>query len=367
MSSTAKKKVSKRLIKKLYTQPELVIGQVNLVYTTEDQLSISRIKKQKKFLYQIKDEVITQQSEIDRINKLVIPPAWEKVRINNLENGHLQAVGRDEKSRKQYRYHPIWNKIRNQTKFYRMSQFGEVLPSLRERVDKDLRQKKWDKTKVMALVVKLLEETHIRIGNLQYAKRNKTYGLSTLRKKHINLNGNKLKFEFIGKKGKEHKITLRNKKLVKLIDQCREIPGWELFKFYDQDGETQTVDSTMINEYIHDLTGASFTAKDFRTWSATIIFFESIKELGPAIDENEAKKNVLAAYDETAAALGNTRNVTRNYYVHPAVVDAYYTKNLNKIFSRFENSAEQSSNFSTSEKAVLSIIKNFNPFELVDN
>ncbi|WP_455170645.1 DNA topoisomerase IB, partial [Aegicerativicinus sediminis] len=270
---------------------------------------------------------------------------------------------RDEKKRKQYRYHPIWNKIRNQTKFYRMSEFGLILPALREAVERDLRQKNWGREKVLALVVKLLEETHIRIGNQQYAKRNKTYGLSTLRKKHVNLNGTKIRFEFVGKKGKEHKITLRNKKLVRLINKSQEIPGWELFKYYDEEGERRSVDSSMINAYIQQLAGASFTAKDFRTWAATIIFFETLMEMGPSEDESVSKKNVLSAYDVAAKSLGNTRNVTRNYYVHPAVVSSYYNDRMFKVFSRVEKDEKEFPNFSLSEQAVLKIIKDFDPFQ----
>ena len=367
MGSKTKPKYSKRLIKKLFSEPELAVEKINLVYTTERQLSIERVKIKKSFQYRKKNIIIEEPELIERIKGLVIPPAWQKVRISHLDNSHLQATGRDEKSRKQYRYHPVWNKIRNQTKFYRMSEFGLVLPKLREGVEKDLRQRNWSKTKVLALVVKLLEETHIRIGNQQYAKRNKTYGLSTLRKRHVNLNGNKIRFEFIGKKGKEHKITLRNKKLVRLINKSQEIPGWELFKYYDEAGERRSIDSSMINSYIQELAGSTFTAKDFRTWAATIIFFETLMELGPADDLSIQKKNVLSAFDVAAKSLGNTRNVTRNYYVHPAVVSSYYNSKMFKVYNRVEKADKHIPNFTLSEQAVLKLIKDFDPFQLEED
>lgn len=191
----------------------------------------------------------SKSNDLQRIESLVIPPAWEDVQISILANGHLQATGRDAKARKQYRYHAIWNKIKNQTKFFKMTEFGQALPKIRSQVEKDIILKTWTKKKVLALVIKLMEETHIRIGNRYYAKKNKTYGLTTLRNKHVHLYKNKLQFQFVGKKGKEHKITLRNKKLIQLVIKCEEIPGWELFQFYDENGEKHHVDSTMINEY----------------------------------------------------------------------------------------------------------------------
>ena len=218
---------------------------------------------------------------------MVIPPNWKNVRICHLENGHLQVIGFDDKNRKQYLYHPSWSKIRNQTKFFKMAAFGKVLPKIRRQVDQDLDLPGMTKRKVLALIIRLMEETHIRIGNEYYARNNKTYGLSTLRTRHVKTYGNKLKFDFVGKKGKEHSVTLENKKLVKLVNQCEELPGWELFKYYDESGNKQIIDSGMINEYIQEISGSLFSAKDFRTWSATKIFFETLKELGYTAKEKE--------------------------------------------------------------------------------
>lgn len=293
---------------------------------------------------------------------MVIPPAWQEVRITHLENGHLQAIGKDEKKRKQYRYHSLWTKVRNQTKFYRMFFFGEVLPKIRRQVEKDMKLKGWPRRKVLALVVKLMEETHIRIGNQQYARRNKSYGLTTLRKKHVDVYKDKLRFHFTGKKGKEHKITLRNKKLINLVNRCEEIPGWELFKFYDKNGEKQVIDSEMVNDYIKEISGYSFTAKDFRTWAATVVFFDTLLEMPVVNSEKQVHKNVLAGFDAAANALGNTRNVCRKYYVHPLLVKEYEEGNLHQTFKK-ANNYKNSRHFTSSEKAILKRIAKFNPLE----
>ena len=212
-------------VKDVLTKPEECIEYFNLVYVNDYNLSIKRLKKGELFSYQKENNLISDKNVLKRINDLVLPPMWKNVRISDLENGHLQAIGRDAKGRKQYKYHLNWNVIRNKTKFFKMVDFGKNLPKIRKQVDIDLKQKEWTLNKVLALVVKLLEETHIRIGNQQYAKRNKTYGLTTLRSRHLTKDEHKIRFEFVGKRGKEHKVTIKNKKLIKLINQCEEIPG----------------------------------------------------------------------------------------------------------------------------------------------
>lgn len=349
------------LLKRLNTNPESVIEKLDLVYVNPHQLAIHREKKGKKFHYVHNGKPITQPQELDRINSLVIPPAWNHVKIATLPNGHLQATGRDSKSRKQYRYHSKWNKIKNQTKFFRMAEFGQVLPKIRNQVEKDLIQKKWVKTKVLALVVKLMEETHIRIGNSYYAKKNKTYGLTTLRTKHVHLYKDRLRFEFVGKKGKVHNVTLRNKNLIKLVSKCEEIPGWELFQFYDKSGEKHKVDSGMVNSYIHTISGKDFTAKDFRTWSASVIFFEALMSHDRPTSDKEIKDNIISAFDITANALGNTRNVCRKYYVHPILVEAYEENTLHEIFTKIETGPMVSGYLSPTEVSVLELIKGYTP------
>jgi len=354
------RKINPKLLQQLIESPETAIEHLNLVYVTDPLLSISRKKKKDNFIYLSSDGSLTQKEQLERIKALVIPPAWQNVRITHLKNGHLQAIGEDVKRRKQYRYHALWSKIRNQTKFYRMGIFGDALPKIRKKVDTDIAQKGWPQTKVLALVVKIMEETHIRIGNEQYAKRNKSYGLTTLRKKHVDIFKDKVKFHFTGKKGKEHNITLRNKKLTKLVSRCEEIPGWELFKFYDVDGEKHDIDSSMVNDYIRTISRHSFTAKDFRTWAASVVFFDTLLDFGTEMEEKKQHKNILAAFDTAAVALGNTRNVCRKYYVHPLLVLSYEDGSLTKTFKKAA-SYNGDIYFSSSEKAILKEIKNYSP------
>lgn len=358
----ATKSISKSLLKKIISDPESVIEQFQLHYVNEQHMTIFRERRDDDFVYQYRGKVLDKKETIERINSLVIPPAWKDVKITHLSNGHLQAIGRDEKLRKQYRYHPRWNKIRNQTKFYKMSDFAALLPLIRIQVEKDLNQKEWCKSKVVALVIKLMEETHIRIGNAQYAKRNKTYGLSTLRSKHLHIYKDRLKFDFVGKKGKQHSVSLKNKKLIRLVMKCEEIPGWELFQYYDKEGNKHRIESSMINDYLHQVTGCHFTAKDFRTWSASVVCFEILLSFEPSKDEKEIKSNILEAYDATAAALGNTRTVCRNYYVHPAIITSYENGKLQSIYEKTESHSDQTdSPLTITEQAVLKVIKNFKP------
>ncbi len=344
----------------LIKDPQEAVKLANLTYVRENHFSIHRKKIGRGFAYYKKDEKISDPKTIDRIKKLVIPPGWRNVRISHLQTGHIQVVGRDEKERKQYIYHPVWSKIRNQTKFFKMAAFGKTLPKIRKQVDKDMDLEGMPQRKVLALVIRLMEETHIRIGNHYYAKQNKTYGLSTFRTKHVKTFKNGLKFEFVGKKGKEHSISVENRKLVDLINQCEEIPGWELFKFYNENGEKQSVDSGMINEYIHEISGDMFSAKDFRTWSATKIFFETLRELGYSEEEKENKKNILQAFDSAAEGLGNTRTVCRSYYVHPKVVETYENGKILPYFRKIKDEKESGyTELSETEKAILQLIKDY--------
>ncbi|MBR9846917.1 MAG: DNA topoisomerase IB, partial [Algicola sp.] len=346
---------------RLDKNPEAVIEKLDLVYVNPRQLSIHRKKKGKSFQYLQNGKSITKSQDLKRIESLVIPPAWAHVRISSIPNGHLQATGRDAKSRKQYRYHPKWNKIKNQTKFFRMAEFGQALPKIRNQVEKDIIQKNWVKTKVLALVIKLMEETHIRIGNSYYAKKNKTYGLTTLRAKHVHLFKDRLRFKFTGKKGKVHNITLRNKKLIQLVSKCEEIPGWELFQFYDKSGEKHTVDSGMVNDYLNEISGKEFTAKDFRTWSASVIFFETLMDFNRPTSDKDIKDNILSALDVTAKSLGNTRNVCRNYYVHPILVEAYEKNTLHDVFTKIETNPMSSGYLTPTEASVLELVKGYTP------
>lgn len=332
----------------------------DLIYVSERDLSIERKKAGRGFSYQEKGKKIEDPEILKRINSLVIPPAWKNVKISRLEKGHLQALGRDDKNRRQYIYHPLWSNLRNQTKFFKMSSFGGKLPKIRKRVEEDLDLAEMNQRKVMALVIRLMEETHIRIGNAYYAKKNKTYGLSTLRSRHVKISKNNMKFEFVGKKGKEHSVTIKNKKLIKLVNQCEDIPGWQLFKFFDESGQKQTLDSGMINQYIQEISGQNFSAKDFRTWSASKIFFETLYELGYTKEEKENKKNILSAYDTAATGLGNTRTVCKQYYVHPAIVENYETGDIQSFFEKVKPTGEKNyPSLSGSEKVMLKMIGDY--------
>lgn len=351
----------KDLYWQLIHEPENALEYLNLIYVGEEALTITRTKTKKGFIYRKRDKILKRQSDLKRISALVLPPAWQEVKISSLANAHLQAIGFDEKKRKQYRYHTKWSEVRNQTKFYKMYAFGKALPSIRANVEKDLKQKQFTKTKVLALIVKLLEETHIRIGNQQYAAKNKTYGLSTLRTKHVDIYKNKMKFEFVGKRGISHKVTVRDKKLIKLVNQCEEIPGWELFKYYDEFGEKRTIDSTMVNEYLQHISHDFFTAKDFRTWSGSLISFNTLKEIGITQDEKLIDKNILQAIDATSVALGNTRATSRKYYIHPHILSSYSDGSIQKAFTYSRSKRGRGKKyFSKDEEALLSLIKEFN-------
>lgn len=356
-----KKYSDPKFIAKLLKEPESVIATFQLVYTSKNELRIKRKKTNETFIYRIDDKQLNDENELKRIARLVIPPAWKKVKIAIPINAHIQAVGRDNKNRKQYRYHELWTQIRNQTKFFKMAAFGEQLPKIRKQVDLDLEQKGWPRKKVVALVIRLMEETHIRIGSEQYAKRNKTYGLATMRTRHVSVYDDNLAFNFVGKKGKEHSIKLKDKKLIRLVNKCEEIPGWELFQYFDENNQKQSVDSSMVNAYIHNITGDIFTAKDYRTWAATNIFFESLANIGIPDKNKIRKKNIVKALDKSAKALGNTRNVCRKYYVHPAVVNKYLTGDIERDFKKLNNYPKSSEYLSKSEIVVLDLITNYIP------
>ena len=329
--------ITEEKLENILSSPEEAARIADLIYVTDEHLTICRKKHGKGFTYCKNDKTIKSKQLLKRIKELVIPPAWQDVLIAEPANGHLQAVGRDEKDRKVYLYHETWNKLRNETKFLKLAAFANVLPQIRKQVDQDLDAPEMTKRKVLALVVRLMEETHIRVGNDCYAKRNKTYGLSTLRTRHVKTTESDIRFQFVGKKGKEHDIAITDEKLIDLVNQCEEIPGWELFQFYDSDGSKDHVDSTMINEYIHELSGDLFSAKDFRTWAATKIFFECLRDLGYIAEEKQNAKNLLTAYDAAADGLGNTRTVCRNYYVHPVIPEAYADGSIVPYFEKVDS------------------------------
>jgi len=266
---------------------------------------------------------IRRKTDIERIGSLAIPPAWKRVWICPSPNGHLQAVGYDARGRKQYRYHPLYRQVRNHTKFSRMPDFGKALPAIRKRVQADLSRPGLPRRKVLATVVELLETTCMRIGNTEYARTNDSFGLTTLRDEHAKIGNGKVHFRFRGKSGLVHKLEVNDRRLAKIVKQCQDLPGYELFQYIDGDGEPCVVDSSDVNRYLREIAGRDFTAKDFRTWAGTVECAMALAEIGSFSSETEAKKNIVAAIKTTAERLGNRPATCRNYYVHPAILDAY--------------------------------------------
>ena len=333
----------------------------NLLYVKDSEPGITRIKKGKGFAYYLQRKPVKAQKEINRIRKLAIPPAWLNVWICPLENGHIQATGLDLRKRKQYRYHEMWNKLRNETKFHRLYEFGKILPQLRLKLENDLALKELSQQKVLATVISLMERTYIRVGNNEYEKANGSYGLTTLKDKHVAINGEKMIFTFKGKKGVEQNISLKNKKLARMVKQCRDIPGKELFQYYDADGNRKSIDSGMVNQYIKDVSGYDCSAKDFRTWAGSVHALQAFRSLGEALTATESKKNILSALDEVSKKLGNTRTVCKKYYVHPALIQLYEANNLSGYLKELDmlEEPDNKSGLTAEEKVLMKILKQF--------
>lgn len=345
---------------KILNDPEKTAKTVNLVYVNDhDSAGITRKKHGDNFNYYFEGKMVKDKAVIERIKKLVIPPAWEDVWICALENGHLQATGFDVRKRKQYRYHPSWNALRNHSKYYRMIQFAHALPEIRLHVEKDLARHGMPQRKVLAAVISLMERTNIRVGNNIYEKLYGSFGLTTLKDKHIDIKGNTMKFTFKGKKGVYHDISLRNPKLARIVQKCKEIPGKDLFQYFDDEGKRQTIDSGMVNDYIREISGDNFTAKDFRTWSGTINAFLAFRELGGFETQTEQKKKIIQALDKVAEQLGNTRTVCKKYYIHPLIISLYETGGLNYYYQQLDRIEENDNkaDLTCEEKIILSILE----------
>jgi DNA topoisomerase-1 len=308
----------------------------NLVYVNDREPGIERVKKGDSFVYLLEQKKINGKEEIERIKKLAIPPAWTRVWICPLVNGHIQATGFDVRGRKQYRYHTLWNSLRNETKFHKLLEFGKVLPTLRLQVEKDLSLKELNDKKVIALVISLMERTYIRIGNSSYEKMNGSHGITTLHDKHVNVEGDHISFSFKGKKNIHHDISLKNKRLARVIQQCKDIPGKVLFQYYDKDNQRKSIDSGMVNAYIHDVTGEYFTAKDFRTWAGCLHVLMAFKTMNTAQTITICKRNVNEALDFVSRHLGNTRTVCRKYYVHPGIIRLYEENKLDRYLKELD-------------------------------
>lgn len=309
--------------------PAKVAQKVGLRYVSDSMPGIRRQKVGRGFSYfDVDGQRIQNKAERDRLKQIAIPPSWQEVWICPFDNGHLQATGRDAKGRKQYRYHPQWRQVRSQVKFDRMLDFGQALPSIRQQTSTHLSLQGLPREKVLALIVQLLERTLIRIGNMTYARRNQSYGLTTLRTRHVDIDGHQVAFEFIGKSGIQHHIDLQNKRLASVIKQCCEIPGYKVFQYVDEDGQRQQVDSGEVNHYLQRLTGEDFTAKEFRTWAGTVLTAQTLSEAASQSTDARTQQQVTTAIKTVAKQLGNRPATCRKYYVHPKVPEAYLSGEL---------------------------------------
>ena len=309
----------------LKPEPVQLAKEAGLIYYLDTRPGYTRKRRgEKEFDFFDKEgKKITDADELARIRKLAIPPAYEQVWICPSPRGHLQATGRDARGRKQYRYHPKWRATADETKYERMLAFADALPRLRQRVAADLEKPGLPREKVLACVVRLLETTLIRVGNEEYAQENKSFGLTTLRNRHVKVAGAKVEFSFRGKSGIDHDIALRDPRLARIVGKLRDLPGQELFQYLDENDERRSVDSAEVNAYLQEITGQPFTAKDFRTWAGTVLAALALREFESFDSEAAAKKNIVAAIERVARRLGNTPSVCRKCYVHPEIFTSY--------------------------------------------
>ena len=343
----------------IYADPEQSASLAGLRYYSDTRPGISRQREKDGFrYYTTRKEHLEDPKTLDRIANLRIPPAWSDVWICPSPNGHIQATGRDAKNRKQYIYHPEWQQARSLTKFGRMIAFGENLALIRRQIRKDLASRTLNKQKITAVVINLLDQSLIRIGNRHYARSNKSYGLTTLRDKHVKVKDDKLTLKFVGKKGIEHAIDIKDKKLATLVKKCKDIPGYDLFQYYDEKGERQTLESGDVNEYIRSLTEHDFTAKDFRTWGGTVRMVKCLENLLDEQPELKKERAVKDAIKEVAKGLGNTPSVCSKYYIHPEVINLFKEGNLMDYLKKHDAPADGKELLSGTEKLVIKMLKN---------
>ncbi len=342
--------------------PNLIEGlkKESLRYISDAAPGYFRQKNRGSFsYYDTEGNKIKDEKTLERIKKLVIPPAWKNVWIAPFQNGHLQATGIDEKGRKQYIYHEDWKKISQENKFSKMVDFGLSLPKIRSKIAYDMHSKDMSKQKILATIVWLLEHTFVRIGNEEYQKENDSYGLTTLRNKHALVKTGEIVFRFRGKHGVENVIEVTNPTVVKTIKKCIELPGYELFQYIDDEGERHVIDSQDVNDFLQDVTQNDFTAKDFRTWGATTLSSEIFYKKGQAENASEIKKNVVDTVKKVAVHLNNTVAVCRNYYIHPTVIKTYSKKVLVPHFEAHKNKKPQIKGLSWSEDALVNLLKKY--------
>ena len=330
-----------------------------LRYVTDGTPGIRRVKSGTGFAYVDQDgKRLRDVDQLRRIRSLAIPPAWRDVWICPLAHGHLQATGRDAKGRKQHRYHPHWREVRDETKYDRMREFAKILPVVRRKVQQDLALPGLPREKVLATVLRLLETSMIRVGNEEYRRQNNSFGLATLRSRHVNVTGSTIRFEFRGKSGVQHAVDLNDRRLAKIIKQCQDLPGHELFQYIGDDGARYAIDSADINDYLRQIAGGDFSSKDFRTWAGTVLAARALSESRGAESKGRLKKNIVQAIEAVAERLGNTKAVCRKCYIHPAVIDAYTDGSLPQVLRRGakKTTAENWRALASEEAVVLALL-----------
>lgn len=334
--------------------------EAGLRYVSDEMPAITREKSGPGFRYRYATGAIVKEEEVlGRIKSLAIPPAWKEVWICPDPAGHLQATGRDDRGRKQHRYHARWREVRDETKYGRMIAFGKALAGIRKCVTRDLALPGLSRDKVLAAVVRLLEVSLIRVGNQEYARDNESFGLTTMRDRHVDVNGSTIRFRFRGKAGKWHEVDIRDGRLAKIVKSCQDLPGQELFQYVDEEGKRQDVKSTDVNDYLREISGKDFTAKDFRTWAGTVLGAMALREFERFDSKTQAKKNIVQAIETVAQRLGNTPAVCRKCYVHPDVIDAYLDGTLVRTLKRRaeEQLATSLRSLSPEEGAVLGLLQ----------
>jgi DNA topoisomerase-1 len=342
------------------SDPPAAAKAAGLRYVHDDRPGIRREPDKEGFRYlDSRGEPIDDDATLKRIKSLAIPPAWTEVWICPQANGHLQATGRDARGRKQYRYHARWREVRDEVKYERMIKFGKALPLIRKEVDRALGLPGLPREKVLATIVYLLEATMMRIGNDEYARENKSYGLTTLRNRHVKIEGSQVQFRFRGKSGVHHDVKVQDRRVARIIQRSRDLPGQQLFEYIDENGQPQTIDSSDVNDYLREITGEDYTAKDFRTWSGTVLAAIALREFEKFDSEAQAKKNVVRAIESVAEKLGNTPSVCRKCYVHPAVLDAYLDGTMIEglLASAEQALAEELHELEPEEAAVLAMLQ----------
>jgi DNA topoisomerase-1 len=346
-------------VESLVPEPAHSAKSAGLRYVSDTHPGIARVRAGKSFAYVDADgRKVNDPDVLLRIRQLVIPPAWEKVWICPDERGHIQAVGRDQRGRKQYRYHPKWREVRDETKYEKMIAFVHALPRVRARVRRDLAKPGLPREKVLATVVRLLETTFIRVGNEEYANSNDSYGLTTLQDRHARIAGSSIRFRFKGKSGVEHEIDVADPHLAKIVRKCQELPGAELLQYVDEEAKVRDIGSSDVNDYLREITGQDFTAKDFRTWAGTVLAAVALREFEHVDSKARQKKNIVQAVESVAKRLGNTRAVCKKCYIHPAVFEAFADGSLlQSAAPRVKKLARSASGLRTDEAAVLELLQ----------